>query len=136
MRKKIDVYERVASFPQPTFNSLTADLFIKMFEEDRAKALESEDAATIFLEQSTDVEALVAMSEVSLQAPLNDIGYRLMMHLANKVFSRAGIQHIPDFIEGAGTLEPYYQDKLNRFKRDIRAKQGKLTQKEQRYVSL
>jgi len=136
MAGKMGVYEKVANFPQPAFNSLTASLFIKIFEEDRAKALESEEAAIAFLERSTDVEALAAMSDVSLQAPLNDIGYRLMMHLANKVFTRAGVQNIPDFIHDANELEPYYQDELNRFKRDIRAKQSKLGNKEIRHVTL
>lgn len=59
-----------------------------------------------------------------------------MMHLSHKVFTRAGTQNIPDFIENAANLDRYYLDKLNRFKRDIRSKQGKLTNRETRYVTL
>lgn len=136
MSKKISAIEKVASFPQPPFTPLTGEVFRKLFEEDRAAAMLSEEAASTFLELATDVEALLMMSEVSLQAPLNDEGYRLMMHLSYKVFTRAGIQNIPDFIEDASALTPYYMDKLNRFKRDIRSKQHKLTNKETRHVTL
>lgn len=137
MSKKTSIFERVASFPPPAFCSpLTAKLFHSLFEEDRAAAMQSEEVATTFLEQATDVEALLVMSEVSLQAPLNDEGYRMMMHLSHKVFSRVGIQNIPDFIQNSEKLDTYYQGILNRFKRDIRAKQGQLTNKEKRYVTL
>lgn len=127
MVKKISAIEKVASFPQPSFSPLTGEVFRKLFEEDRAAALQSEDAANTFLELATDVEALLMISEVSLQAPLNDEGYRLMMHLSHKVFTRAGILNIPDFVQTTETLDRYYLDKLIRFKRDIRAKQSKLT---------
>jgi len=135
MAKKISAIEKVACFPQPPFAPLTGEVFRMLFEEDRAAALQSEEAANTFLEQATDVEALLMMSEVSLQAPLNDEGYRLMMHLSHKVFTRAGVQNIPDFVQTAETLDHYYQDKLNRFKRDIRAKQSKLASKEKRHVA-
>ena len=137
MPKPQNIFDKVAAFPQPTFASpMTAGVFLGLFEEDRAAAMQSEDAATTFLDLATDVEALLMMSQVSLQTPLNGEGYRLMMHLSHKVFTRAGIQNIPDFIQNAETLDRYYQDKLNRLKRDIRAKQGKLSQKEKRYVTL
>lgn len=133
---KKSVFDKVAAMPQPVFESLNANAFVSLFEEDRAAALQSEDAATAFLEQATDVEALLTMSEVSLQAPLNDEGYRLMMHLSHRVFTRAGIQNIPDFIQAAETLESYYQSRLASFKRTIRERQGKLSQKEKRHVTL
>ncbi len=135
-RPRQTIFDRVAEFPQPAVSPLNGAMFLSLFEEDRAAALESEEAAENFLALATDAEALMVMSEVSLQAPLNDEGYRLMMHLSHKVFTRAGIQNIPDFIENSATLDRYYLDKLNRFKRDIRTKQGKLTNKETRYVTL
>lgn len=126
--------ERVAAFPQPRFYSLGQKAYMTIFEEDRAAAMASEEAAATFLEMATDVEALLVMSEVSLSAPLNDEGYHLMMHLSHRVFTRAGVPNIPDFVLNHETLSQYHQSQLDRFRREIRSKQGKLTNKEKRNV--
>lgn len=109
---------------------------IAIFEASQQEAAKSVEAAKAFLEKATDVECLAVMSEVSLTAPLNDIGYKLMMHLSFKAFSAAGIENIPDFILQARELDRYHQDHLERLQRDIRHKQFSKTRLKTKHLEL
>ncbi len=118
--------EKVTAMQAPMFPPGIGEGFISLFEADRQKALQSEDSAKEFLELATDVEVLAVISETSLRGPLNTEGYTLMMHLSSKVFTAAGIENIPDFVEEKNELSPYFQGHLNRLKRDLRIKQSRL----------
>ena len=98
---------------------------VAMFESSKREAVASDDSARAFLEKATDVECLSVLSQVSLEAPLNDLGYKLMMHFAGNVFSAAGITNIPDFILDKNDLDSYHRMHLERFRVEVREKQLK-----------
>lgn len=106
-----------------------APALVALFETEKEQALESEEKTNVFLEKATDIEALAVLSELSLQAPLNHESYRMMMHLSFKVFTAAGVQNIPDFIQEAQKLSSFELHELEGFKRKIRERQLKKRRK-------
>ncbi len=106
-------------------SDMMAPGLVAMFESSKREAVESDESARAFLEKATDIECLSVLSQVSLEAPLNDIGYKMMMHLACKVFAAANMTNIPDFILEKNDLDSYHQSHLERFRLEVREKQLK-----------
>lgn len=84
----------------------------------------TEDELADFLEKASDIEVLQLLSKKSLEAPLNDEGYRIYMGLFNRVFAER--IEIPDDLRKENLkLDSWTSQILTRYRFDLRAAQYK-----------
>lgn len=115
---------------RPTISKILSPAVIDEVTRHRAHVLSSEDPHEItdYITRATDSECLCVLSEICLNAPLNETYYRLFVCLAVKVFTLLGFEIQQDILEPCqAKLSSTEEHALESFRLDIRITQKRTT---------
>lgn len=103
---QLEILRTRARAIRPVISPALSPMVLEEVNNHRERILSSDDpkALTDYINKATDAECLCALSEMYLNAPLNDAYYHLFAYLAVKVFTALGLE-IPEDIQKADGQE-------------------------------
>lgn len=126
----IEILRARARAIRPVISPILHQAVIAEVSHHRERILSSCDQKEIndYINRATDSECLCALSEMYLNAPLNDTYYHLFAYLVVSVFTQVGID-VPKDIQAAdrAPLNETEQHELESLRRGIRKTQKRTT---------
>lgn len=126
----LEILKTRAKVIRPVISPTLHPMVLQEVNNHRERILSNSDPKVIedYINRATDAECLCALSEMYLNAPLNDDYYHLFAYLIVKVFGELGLDVPQDIIDADGVdLTEKEMNELESFRLGIRLSQRRTT---------